>query len=857
MKRIFNKYTLIFIIILISILFVNHSKVDAVSYKSDFVKLEETTTLETDEFEMDLEYTVFSNGTPEKPAAITGYAKRKTNDMYYYHYIVYYYNANKQEIGATDGYNGIWDNISSSSTGSYISSFLEQKNMYNNYKLTDIKYYKLFVEPSTKEITHNYLYNNNTKLNENGLDDITDFNTISMTIKEKSTNETNSQYTNNINSNNYTYLSNSYDYVINNYNIDMVVNEDNTFDITETITAYFNVPKHGIFRKIPLKNSITRLDGTKSNNRAKISNISVNENYTTSNESGYKVIKIGDSNKTLTGSHTYTIKYTYNIGKDPVKNADELYFNLIGDEWDTTINNISFKITMPKSFDKSLLGFSSGQTGSTNSSNVRYNVIGNTITGSVNNTLKPGEALTVRLTLPDGYFVVAGLKLDSFSIFVIIVSLACVFIAYRLWAKYGKDEQVIETVEFYPPEGYNSAEIGFLYEGSASNESIISLLIYLANKGYLKIEETEEKMLFSKSKGFRITKLKEYDGNNECEKIFFNGLFKGGITGTLNMTKAKEIMQEAKAYGEKISFQDALELSMETGATKQSVTATDLYNSFYTTLNRIKTNLNSKENKHKIFESAASGKGKWLILMIIAIFILITVKPILEYGEGGIAMLPFALIFPGIGFTVLFTMVFGKTNSTVYVNGRPSKSPVAPKIFGLVWGGMFGGMPWAFIVLPCLLQNTFHLLTYFIGIVCIAALVIFRNIMPKRTPYGNEMLGKIKGFRRFLKLAEKPQLESLVMQNPEYFYNILPYTYALGVSDVWINQFESIAIEAPHWYDSHDHFSVHTFGAFMSSTMSSASTAMSSSPSSSSGGGGSSGGGSSGGGSGGGGGGSW
>ena len=321
----------------------------------------------------------------------------------------------------------------------------------------------------------------------------------------------------------YKYRYNNYDYEITSYNIDMVVNENNTFDITETITAYFNVSKHGIFRKIPLKNSITRLDGTKSNNRAQITNISVSENYTTSNESGYKVIKIGDANRTLTGSQTYTINYTYNIGKDPVKNADELYFNLIGDEWDTTINNISFKIKMPKSFDNSLLGFSSGQTGSTNSSNVRYNVIGNTITGTVNNTLTPGEALTVRLTLPDKYFVGAGLKMDKFSIFVIAVCLTCVFVAFRLWSKYGKDEQVIETVEFYPPEGYNSAEVGFLYEGKSSDESIISLLIYLANKGYLKIEETEEKMLFSKSKGFRITKLKEYDGNNECEKIFFNG----------------------------------------------------------------------------------------------------------------------------------------------------------------------------------------------------------------------------------------------------------------------------------------------------------------------------------------------
>lgn len=645
----------------------------------------------------------------------------------------------------------------------------------------------------------------------------------------------------------------NYDYVINSYNIDMVVNENNTFDITETITVYFNVSKHGIFRKISLKNSITRLDGTKSKNKAQISNISVDEDYTTYNENGYKVIKIGDANNTFIGSKTYTIKYTYNIGKDPVKNADELYFNLIGDEWDTVINNISFKITMPKVFDKSLLGFSSGQTGSTNSSNVRYNVVGNTITGTVNNTLKPGEALTIRLTLPDKYFVGAGLKIDKFSVFVVAVCLVCVFIAFRWWSKYGKDDEVIEAVEFYPPEEYNSAEVGFLYEGTASDESIISLLIYLADKGYLQIEE---KMLFSKSKGFRITKLKEYDGNNECEKIFFYGLFKNDNVGIINMEKAREITQEAKLHGEKISFKDALELSKETGTTKQSVTATDLHNSFYTTLDEIKSNLNAKENKHKIFESTSRGKGKWLVLMIIAIFVLITVKPIMEYGEVGLEMLPFALIFPGIGLTVLFTMVFRKTNSKVYVNGRPLKSPLVLKIFGLVLSGIIGGIPWAFIVLPCLLQNIFHLITYFIGIACITILVIFINIMPKRTPYGNEMLGKIKGFKRFLETAEKSQLEALVNENPEYFYNILPYTYALGVSDVWMSQFETIAMQAPDWYDSNRTFDMHEFNNFMDNTMRSAQSAMSSSPSSSSDGG-SSGGSSSGGGSGGGGGGSW
>jgi uncharacterized membrane protein len=93
------------------------------------------------------------------------------------------------------------------------------------------------------------------------------------------------------------------------------------------------------------------------------------------------------------------------------------------------------------------------------------------------------------------------------------------------------------------------------------------------------------------------------------------------------------------------------------------------------------------------------------------------------------------------------------------------------------------------------------------------------------------------------------------MQNPTYFYNILPFTYVLGVSDKWIKKFETISLQAPDWYGGSTAFNMTSFGSFMSSTMSSASSAMSSSPSSSSGG--SSGGGSSGGGSGGGGGGSW
>lgn len=398
------------------------------------------------------------------------------------------------------------------------------------------------------------------------------------------------------------------EYAITKYDIDMIVNEDNIFEITENITANFYVPKHGIYRKIPLRNEVTRTDGTKSKNRAKITDIAVSENYDYYIEDGYKILKIGNANKTLTGEHSYTIKYKYDIGKDPLKNADEFYFNLIGNGWDTTISHVNFKITMPKAFDESSLGFSSGTKGSTNTYNVLSNVDGKTISGYFLGTLNEGEALTVRLTLPEGYFKGNNFTVEPFSIFVIVLSLFGVLIAYRLWNKYGKDDIVIDTVEFYPPEGYNSAEIGYLYKGKIDNQSIISLLIYLADKGYLKIEETEEKAVFNKnSKGFKITKLKDYDGENETEKKFFEGLFKGN--SIFSYVKYKQIKEEAKLDGRKINSAEARKLATERNEMKDCVTQDDLYDNFYVTVSEISLKMNSKENKNKIFEKNTRRKN--------------------------------------------------------------------------------------------------------------------------------------------------------------------------------------------------------------------------------------------------------
>ena len=767
------------------------------------------------------------SSTSTKAFGLTGIVSNSSSDTISYTSTVYYYDLNHNLIAK--GYNS---NIAISGNNNF--NLMSSLNILKEYSINDIYYYSLVIE-----------INDSSESNES----------LILTPSKDS-------------------LYASRDYVIDKYDINIIVNENNTFDITETITAYFNVSKHGIFRTIPLKNTIVRLDGTTSTNRTQVSNISVDNEYKKIRQNGNYKLQIGSKDHTLIGEQKYVIKYTYNLGKDPMNNYDELYYNIIGNEWDTVIGNITFSITMPKDFDSSKLGFSSGTKGSIDSSKVIYNVNGNKITGTYNGILDVGEALTVRCELPEGYFVDAKLDINKIDYLMFFVPIIFLVISILLWYIFGRDDQIIETIEFYPPEGLNSLDVGFLYKGKAENKDVTSLLIYLANKGYLeisnkKIELNADKInLNQESRNNankkimilqnKINELKESNPSSPKIKYYENMLdiYKNidtpisyeqyGLKSSINNInrKNKFLIRKLKDYdGTNLHEQWFMEGLFEYN--RKEVTDSMLYNNFYITNNRILNTINNEQNKNKVFEKSSLNKKIFIILMIIASYCLITIPPIFTYGDQ--ETLIFALVFPGIGFTALLGMLFGDT-------------PISVKIFGLFWGLGFGGMPWLVMVLPALMQDMSYLICYIIGLLCIGVMILVIKYLPKRTKYGNEMLGKLKGFKNFLETVEKEKLESLVMENPNYFYDILPYTYVLGVSDKWIKKFESISLQAPSWYDSSNSFDISSFNRFINSTMTSAQGAMTSSPSSSSGGsssGGSSGGGSSGGGSGGGGGGSW
>ena len=771
--------SIILFLLLITIFPIN---TNALSKQTSYININNTEYLEVDDLNIyDITFKDYST-TSTKAFGLTGLIKNNSDNNINYSATVYYYDKNYNLIAKSNN-----QSIVPVANSSF--NLMSNLSILNGHSVSEIAYYQL-------EVNTDGAYYSSDMLTPSKVSD-------------------------------YSY----YDYVLDKYDVNIKVNEDNTFDVVETITAYFNEPKHGIFRTIPLINKITRLDGSKSTNRARITNLSVNSKYKVSRENGNYKVQIGDANKTLTGEQNYVIKYTYNLGKDKIKDYDELYYNIIGNEWDTAIGNITFTITMPKDFDSSKLGFSSGSTGSTDNSNIKYTVSNNVISGKYNNILGKNEALTVRCELPDGYFSKAKDTIEPVLYIEFIIPLLFLLISFYLWCKFGKDDEVIETVEFYPPEGFNSLEIGFLYKGYADNKDITSLLIYLANKGYIKITESQRKSLFSKYKDFKITRLKEYDGDNVNEELFLKGLF----------LKKSSIIS---------LFLDKYEATSED--TLNEVTSSDLYDNFYITMNKISSNIDNNENKYKIYEKDASNKKIFIILMILITYLLVTIPPIVLFGQ--IEIIPFAIIFPIIGFTVLFVTVFGKIGFVT-----KTANNIYTKIFGLIWGLGFGGGPWLTLVLPLLMQDTNYLTVYIIGLICILGMLLCLKLLPKRTKYGNEILGKIRGFKNFLETVEKDKLEALVEEQPTYFYDILPYTYVLGISDKWIKKFESISIVPPTWYVGNGDFNLNSFSSFIDDTMSSAESSMSSSPSSSSNGssGGSSGGGSSGGGSGGGGGGSW
>ncbi len=596
-------------------------------------------------------------------------------------------------------------------------------------------------------------------------------------------------------------------FVIDKYRVDMDVMENNVYNITETIDVNFLTDRHGIYREIPL-----RFD----DNPVIISNIAVpGHEFTTEKKRDAATIRIGSADSYVSGKVSYTISYTYDVGADRLPEMDEFNQNIIGDQWDTTIAEVEFRIKMPKSFDPAYVNCTSGYYGETSSTNVKWEVSGTTITGRTLSPLSNYQALTVALPLPEGYWKGAERhKEPGWLIFTIIgypLYVLVIILAFYLWYTKGRDNKLFPAVEFGPPESMNPAEIGYIIDGRVDNKDVTSLIIYWAEKGYLEIEEETKGKAVFKRKTLHITKLKELDADSkDYERTLFSKLF-----------------------------------SLGSGTT---VSTEDLTNKFYSTVLTVKQEIKKSFTQNP--ERAIYVKTNKGLTALTALFSALPVISVLMegfysfMGEGPIAVvfaIPFSL------FLIIPTFVLSSAITAGETKG------VAGKIIFFV---LFGGFSLVFFGVFTVWAGGVPIYKYAAAVLSGIITSIFITIMSKRTPFGDRILEKTLGFREFIKEAEKDRIEEMFDSNPSFFYRILPYAMVMNLSDKWSSHFEGMAVQPPNWYRGYRYstFNAAAFTGTLNSSFGTLNSSMNSSPSS---GGSSSGGGFSGGGSGGGGGGSW
>ncbi len=112
--------------------------------------------------------------------------------------------------------------------------------------------------------------------------------------------------------------------------------------------------------------------------------------------------------------------------------------------------------------------------------------------------------------------------------------------------------------------------------------------------------------------------------------------------------------------------------------------------------------------------------------------------------------------------------------------------------------------------------------------------LIFSFFMPAKTEKGTDIYEKCKGFRMFLYTAERFKLQKLT---PEKFEKFLPYAMVFGVEKQWAKNFKDIYNQPPEWYEGRSPWT--TFNTLylinsLSTMNSSVGKALASSPASSS-----------------------
>lgn len=581
-------------------------------------------------------------------------------------------------------------------------------------------------------------------------------------------------------------------YDITDYDVHITVAENNVIEVAERLTLNFTEQRHGFYYALQTRGTITRkIDGrlTESRYNDRVYDFRVaGDDFELSREDEFLVAKIGDADRYVTGEKQYLITYKCDLGVDRSDGFDDFYRNLIVCDDADTIESARFIIEMPKDFDADGAAVGLGSYGSDDTLSVYWEKDGLALKGYALRPMRGGEILTVRIGLPEGYFVGATDAEANWDAATYIASALCVLLALALWAAFGRDRRLFPTVEFYPPDGMTPAEAGYVIDACVDDKDVVSLILYWADKGCLEIVER-------KKNKFELVKLKEPENAKSFETPMFNKLFaKGDAVAVSSLKYTFYSTMAATKTAVSNYFEGSAARRLFTPASKRARAAM-----YFITMLPIGLTL---------YRMVYTGLSLWLVALMAAV------------AGGWFISLPVFLLAH-----VTAKWRSAKKGSRIAkLIGSVAALAAVLFIYALIVSaseGVGAGVP---IVTAC----------------ATVALLLLTIIMRKHTSQGGEWLAKLMGFKEFIDKAEKSRILTLVEQNPSYFYNVLPYAYVLGVTDKWAKNFEGIGIEPPQWYHGYHGMSMFNtvlFTSTISRNLSGFQTAMVSRPASSGGGG--------------------
>lgn len=301
-------------------------------------------------------------------------------------------------------------------------------------------------------------------------------------------------------------------------------------------------------------------------------------------------------------------------------------------------------------------------------------------------------------------------------------------------------------VEYYPPRGYSPIDVMQKYYGkrAKSGELFNPLMLYWARRGFIKIEEDCKR-------GLKLTKLKPLQPQKWSGK---------------NPATVKNFKFESELFNTIFESDDM----------------------FYT--------LAAKKAVRKSFDETAQKANEQAQTVVAPI----TKKLHVLSCVAAMAVLAAAAIATGVitreisNLAMIFVFV-GIIASRFFIFGIPdTKFRPLMVLFFTVWAGA------PFTLLMYSLPTDGRIVIGFTVASAALVMLFLSRMIEIRSSEDREIYGRLRAFKTFLVQAELDKLETLVEDDPDYFFDILPYCYVLHLTRKLKPKFDRITLEGPSAY---------------------------------------------------------